>query len=172
MHLGGAALGGALVGGFLGEVGTWLSIAPWRPWIILLLAGFALWHSIAHRAPRLGLRRQVPRSWSYTMPVLPRYFLWGMLLGSGLATGIYYAVFIVLLGAQFASGILLGCASGAIFGIAREAPVVLPLVRARGQPVNLGHLAGLFPRLEAAVRRLNTLWLIVGGAALMLSSMH
>ncbi len=46
IHIMGAALGGAIVGAALGELGSFLSLSAWRPIIIAGMAAFALWQHL------------------------------------------------------------------------------------------------------------------------------
>lgn len=103
-HICGAAIGGAIVGGILGWLGLISSLAHWRIEIVIVSCSFALWHGISRRPVRLGFRHQVPRVWERTMTMGPRYFLWGALLGSGIATRIYHSSLLVLLAVQLTSG--------------------------------------------------------------------
>jgi hypothetical protein len=119
-HLLGAAAGGAIVGATLGWVGSALYLPAWR---IQLLAGFiivSLRYSLMRPMSHLGLQCQVPRMWRYNMASIPRYILWGALLGCDVATVIPYTSFIVLLGVQATSGLVIGAVSGALYGSARE----------------------------------------------------
>src|SRR5579885_3313339 len=83
LHISGAALGGAAIGGILGWLGSLFLLATWRLEIIVPLTAFALWQSLSKRPLRLGCQRQVPRQWNQTLPPGSRYFFWGLLLGSG-----------------------------------------------------------------------------------------
>ena len=52
----------------------------------------------------------------------------GAMLGSGVATPIFHTAFLVLLAAQLTGGVALGLISGALFGAARQATALLPLL--------------------------------------------
>lgn len=167
LHMLGAVIGGAIVGGGLGLLGTVLSLKDWRPPIIALSVGIALWHSIRRYPRSLGRRRQVPQKWIHVIPLSLCYFLWGALLGSGIATLIPYSSFVVLLGAQFTSGPILGCASGVLFGGVREAVALLVLIR---RPVEQTTIMNLLPALAMVARYLNMLWVVAGGLILIYAS--
>ncbi len=50
------------------------------------------------------------------------------MLGSGVATPIFHTAFLLLLATQLTSGVDLGLLSGALFGAARQATALLPLL--------------------------------------------
>lgn len=169
LHVLGAALGGAIVGVLLGWLGSLLLSSAWRPVAIVVIAAFALWQSLSHYPKRLGVRRQVPRKWAVTMAPAPRYFLWGMLLGSGVATVIIYSVFLILLVTQLTSGATLGCISGILFGAIRASIALLPLFSKQNRlyPENLPRL---LLRLTIKTRQLNILLIVIGSSLLLISS--
>jgi hypothetical protein len=167
LHISGAALGGAAIGGILGWLGSLFLLATWRLEIIVPLTAFALWQSLSKRPLRLGCQRQVPRQWNQTLPPGSRYFFWGLLLGSGVITIIPYSSFLVVLGVQLTSGTLLGCLSGALFGSTREAmALILSLHRQIGEP-KPSKMMGLLPALQATITQLNIAW-ILGGCIILL----
>ena len=166
-HVVGAMMGGAAVGSLLGWLGVVLSLTPWRPEIIAVTVVFALWQSVTGHPAHLGLRRQVPRRWPYALPLPLCYFLWGVLLGCGIATLIPYSSLVVVLGLQLTSGVALGCASGALFGATRETMALLALLPRRDAEANPKEVMCLLPTLQATVRHLNLLWVIGGGLLLM-----
>ncbi len=100
------------------------------------------------------------------MPIQLCYFLWGLLLGCGVATLIPYASLVVVLGVQLTAGVILGGASGAIFGTARETMALLALLPRRGEEASPTELMCLLPRLQAPARHLNLLWVVGGGLLL------
>ncbi len=167
LHVLGAAVGGALTGAVIGGTGALLGLRTWQPWLVgatvLLAVGLGL-----RRRVQLGRQCQVPRGWNRTMPPNRRYFLWGALLGCGLATPIYQTVFLVLLGAQLTAGVALATAAGALFGGTRQALALLPLLRGWDPETTMN----LLPMLGPAVRRLNALLAIAGGVALVLTAGH
>jgi hypothetical protein len=172
LHVIGGALGGAIVGTTLGGIGILLSLSATASVgasvVILLVAFFALWQAETQRPARLGLKRQVPRSWGRTMAPVPRFLLWGMLLGSGVATLIPYSALLVLLAAQMTSGLLMSALSGMLFGATRAVVMLLPLVMARGW-VATNQLPFLLPALTRKVQRFNIFCILVGSALLLLT---
>ncbi len=102
------------------------------------------------------------------MAAIPCYFLWGMLLGSGVATIIPYSAFLLILVTQLTSGVVLGSASGAIFGSTRAITALLPLLSKNG---------GLYPErflsvLSTQIRWFNICWIIVGSLLLVVTGLH
>lgn len=94
-----------------------------------------------------------------------------MLLGCGIATPIPYSAFVVLVGTQLTAGGALGCVSGALFGLAREAmPAVVVLWRWKNDQADPGGIMRLLPTLATTARRLNRAWVLVGGVALVLTT--
>lgn len=170
-HVLGATLGGAVIGGFLGIIGQLLSLWIWHRELILIVTALALWQALTRRPARLGIQRQVSRAWAHTMLLELRYFLWGVLLGSGVATVIPYSAFLILLTTQLTSGFTLGCLSGALFGGTRQLVALLPLAQEqyRLQPEKAGML---MPILARAVSALNILWIIGGSLLLLVTSWH
>jgi hypothetical protein len=88
------------------------------------------------------------------------------MLGSGVATPIFHTAFLVLLAAQLTGGVVLGLASGALFGAARQATALMPLL-SRLDP---GRTMGLLETLRPVARSLNAALIIVGGLVLVLVS--
>lgn len=171
LHLLGAILGGAFVGGLLGWLGSLLSLSTWRPEIIGAIAAFALWHSVSCQSPKLGPRCQVPRTWKYPLPVEAYYFLCGALLGCGTATLIPYSCFLVLLGTQLTSGVVLGSVSGALFGGVREAMALILFLSKHKKEAKPSEMMRLLPVLTPKAQRLNTIWILGGGLLLVLTSL-
>jgi hypothetical protein len=114
----------------------------------------------------LGRQRQVPQAWAQTMLPRRRFFLWGTLLGSGLATSMYHSAFLVLLAAQLGAGVGLAAAAGAVFGATREALAMVPPLRG----FDVYQTTELLPRLAPVVRCLNALAVVVGGLLLVLAA--
>lgn len=166
VHIVGSVAGGAAVGGLVGALGSLLQLSSWRPWIIGAAILWALGLTMRRGIMRLGSRHQVPRSWSQTMPPARRFVLWGVLLGSGVATPIVSSSFLVLVSAELTAGVLLGAAAGAIFGAMRELTVLYPLLRRLDQMQTMGLLSSL----RVSVRRLSTVLVIVGGVLMVLVS--
>lgn len=167
VHVLGAALGGAIIGGALGWLGTLVGAAawPWRPAIIAVVAAYALWHAMGRGRPKLGLQRQVPRQWARVLSPDLCYFVWGVLLGSGVATLIPYSAFLVVLATQFTAGTTLGIVSGVAYGAVRGAVPLIPLfvARFRSDP---GQVSCLLPELAWRARVSNVIWVVAAGALL------
>jgi hypothetical protein len=163
LHVAGAALAGALLGGMVGWVGALAGLAAWRPWVIGVSALLAL--ALGLRRPvKLGRQRQVPRRWAPGTPPSRVYLVWGAMLGSGVATPIFHTAFLVLLTAQLTGGVTLGLISGALFGAARQATALLPLL-ARLDP---GRTMDLLETLRPVARRLNAALIVAGALVLVL----
>ncbi len=166
LHVAGAALAGALLGGLVGGVGALAGLAAWRPWIIGGGAILALSLGLRRSPPKLGRQRQVPRRWPPGTPPSRVYLVWGAMLGSGVATPIFHTAFLVLLVTQLTGGVALGILSGALFGAARQATALLPLL---GQ-LDPGRTMGLLETLRPAAHRLNAALIVAGGLVLVLAS--
>jgi hypothetical protein len=164
LHVTGAVLAGALLGGLVGALGALAGLAAWRPWIIggVALLAFAL--ALRRPPPRLGRQRQVPRRWPPGTSPSRVYLVWGAMLGSGVATPIFHTAFLVLLAAQLTGGVALGLISGALFGAARQATALLPLL-GRLDP---GRTMGLLETLRPGARILNATLIVAGGLILVL----
>jgi hypothetical protein len=165
LHVAGAALAGALLGGLAGGVGALAGLEAWRPWIVGGSALIALGLGLRRTPPKLGRQRQVPRRWAPETPPARVYLVWGAMLGSGVATPIFHTAFLVLLAAQLTGGVALGLVSGALFGAARQATALLPLL-GRLDP---GRTMGLLETLRPVARRLNAALIVVGGLVLVLA---
>jgi hypothetical protein len=164
LHVAGAALAGALLGGLVGGVGALLGVEAWRPWIVGGAALLALGLGLRQTPPKLGRQRQVPRRWAAGTSPARVYLVWGAMLGSGVATPIFHTAFLVLLAAQLTGGVTLGLLSGALFGAARQATALLPLL-GRLDP---GRTMGLLETLRPVARRLNAALIVAGGFILVL----
>src|SRR5215211_5434274 len=128
LHVAGAALAGAVLGGLVGGVGALAGLDAWRPWIVGGSALLALGLGLRRTPPKLGRQRQVPRRWAPGTPPAGVYLVWGAMLGSGVATPIFHSAFLVLLAAQLTGGVALGLLSGTLFGASRQATALLPLL--------------------------------------------
>src|SRR5215213_489903 len=166
LHMAGAALAGALLGGLAGGVGALVGLAAWRPWIVGGGALLALALALRRQPPKLGRQRQVPRRWAPGTPPSRVYLVWGAMLGSGVATPIFHTAFLVLLAAQLTGGLALGLVSGALFGAARQATALLPLLT-RLDP---RRTMSLLETLRPAARRLNAALIVAGGLVLIFIS--
>jgi hypothetical protein len=164
LHLVGAAVGGAVVGGVLGLIGALLHLSDWRFWLIGVTAVVASALAIGASPVQLGRQCQVPRTWERTMPPRRRYFLWGAMLGCGVATPILSSAFLVLLSVQLTSGPWLGALAGAIYGGMREAMALVPMLRRSDHEATLGSLS----RYRPTFQRLNMVVAMGGGLMLVL----
>ncbi len=166
LHIAGAAIAGAVLGGLIGGAGALLDLAQWRPWVIALAALIALVLALGPTPPKLGRQRQVPRRWSPTTSPSRVYLAWGLMLGFGVATPVFHTAFVLLVGAQLTAGPLLGLASGALFGMTRQAMALIPVLR-QYEPIRT---MGLLESLRPAARRFNTALVIAGGLLLVIAS--
>src|SRR5215212_3747848 len=108
LHMAGAALAGALLGGLAGGGGALVGLEAWRSWIVGGGALLALALGLRPQPPKLGRQRQVPRRWAAGTSPARVYLVWGAMLGSGVATPIFHTAFLVLLAAQLTDGVALG----------------------------------------------------------------
>jgi hypothetical protein len=168
IHILGAAFGGALVGGLLGWLGSLLSLSIWRPEIIVVIAIFALWHSVSSRPTKLGCQRQVPRKLKHFSSIQVYYFYCGAQLGCGVATLIPYSCLLVILGAQLTSGFVLGLVSGILFGGTREGLALLAPLEKHQETSRTDQIMQLLPKLAPQARKLNIIWIVAGSLFLAL----
>ncbi len=123
----GAVLGGVLTFGGLafagrlvdpGDGGLRLALGA----AIALVAALADWRGV-RIAPQI--RRQVPESWRWRLPLALASGLYGVLLGLGFTTFVLAFAVWALAGISFAAGSpALGVIVGAAFGVGRALPVV------------------------------------------------
>lgn len=165
LHVIGAALGGAIVGGAIAVVGAATGLHGARQWVLAIAVCLALVVGLFFPNVKLGRQRQVPRNWALTMEPRRRFIFWGALLGSGVATLIPYSAFIVLIGAQLTVPIELGAFAGAIFGAMRQASTLLPL--ARGSEIEA--MMESLTRLRSTAQGANIAVIVAGGAAILFS---
>lgn len=166
LHVLGAALAGALVGGAAGWIGGLLGLGNWRPWVIGIAALAALYWGFQPKPPRIGRQRQVPRRWPAGTPLAWIYLVWGMMLGSGFWTPVYQTAFLVLVGAQLTAGWELGLISGAVFGAFRQMTALWPTLR----QLDPGQTMQLLEVLRPHARRINIGLIVVSGVILVLTS--
>lgn len=166
LHVLGAAAAGAAVGGAFGLLGAVLGLAEWRLWIVGLAALAALALGLRSRPPKLGRQRQVPRRWTAGTSTAWIYVVWGAMLGSGVATPVFHTAFVVLAAAQLTGGVWLGLVSGALFGLARQAVALVPVL-ARYEPDRTMWLLEAFRPLA---RRANLVLVVAGGLLLVAAS--
>ena len=167
LHVLGAALAGAALGGLAGGLGALLGLDAWRTWVVGAAALAALVLALRRRPPKLGRQRQVPRRWKPGTPVPGVYFLWGAMLGCGVATPVFHTAFVLLVGAQLTAGVALGAAAGALFGAARQTMDLLPTLHHLGPERTMLLLETLRP----LARRANAALVVAAGLALLLASL-
>lgn len=164
LHVAGAAVGGAAVGGLLGWLGRLGSLAVWRPWLITVTIVVATGLGLCVGQLTLGRQRQVPRRWAPTVSPSRVYIIWGVLLGSAVATPIFYSAVLLLFGAQLTAGPWLGLVSGGIFGAVRQSSALVPMLRCFDSERTMSLLETLRP----LARRLNVAVVIGAGLVLLL----
>ncbi len=127
---------------------------------IALAAAVADWRGV-RIAPQI--RRQVPESWRWTMPLPLACALYGVLLGLGFTTFVLAFAVWALAGISFAAGDpLLGAVVGLAFGAGRALPVLWMAPGLRGG-AGAQRLDGMArePRLWLGLRRLDALGLVL-----------
>ncbi len=132
----GTALGAILLFGTLGTLGTLLQ--PGRVFVTAaaVLAGAAVLMDLAGLRVRPQVRLQVPERWRRTMPLSRALFLYGVLLGTGVATLVPAAAAWALLPASVALASVPGAlAVGLSFAAGRALPVLA--LAARGDETAL-----------------------------------
>lgn len=154
------------MGYVLGWGGELVSLAAWRPWVIGVVAVVAVGLGVRRQPPPLGRQRQVPRRWAPTVSLSRVYVVWGLLLGSGVATPIYHTAALLLFGGQLTAGPGLGLASGAIFGATRQVMALVPVLGRFGPERTME----LLTRFRPLARRANVALAAGGGLALVLAS--
>lgn len=166
LHIAGAAMAGGLVGAIAGGLGSVVGLSDWRPWVIAAVAVIALLLGLREQPPKIGRQKQVPRRWRAGTPLAWIYLVWGMMLGSGIATPVFQTAFLLLLGAQLTAGWQLGLLSGALFGAFRQLTALGPVLR----QLDPGRTMRLLEVLRPHARRGNIGLIIVGGLALVVVS--
>ena len=163
VHLLGAAVGGAAIGVALGLGGAAFELAKVRPFVLRIAAVGTAWIALFRPQATLGLDRQVPRRWLERMHPARAYALWGVMLGSGVATLIPYSAAVLLHAAQATAPIGAAAASGVAFGLTRQG---LALAEAYAQP-DIMKISHLLVRLRTFARGLNVAVTLTAGAALL-----
>ncbi len=159
----GAVAGGALTFGGLASVGELIGheangAREALGVVIALAAAIADWRGVKI-APQI--RRQVPESWRWRMPLPLACGLYGVLLGLGFTTFVLAFAVWALAGVSFATGSpLVGLLIGCAFGVGRALPVVWmgPGLRHKHGALSLEEMAAE-PRLWLGLRRLDALGL-------------
>lgn len=170
IHVLGAGVGGALMGGGLGLIGALLGFEAWRSPIVGGVAIVALGIALTRPRYQLGRQRQVPRRWAPSTGPSRIYALWGLMLGCGLYTPVYHTALLVLLAVQVTSGPGWGLATGALFGVTRQTVAMWPVARRLEPEATMGLLETLRPTarglniaLVAVALLLAVVWGWVGG---------
>lgn len=143
-HVLGGSLGGAAAGGSAALFGALLGAGGVERvrWVLVALAALALAYDLATHGRRLGLSRQTPMAWRHSMSPGIASFLYGVDLGTGLSTRIYFASYLVaLVTAGMSGNVLAGAAIGGAFGLVRALVAVLVGRRAFGRPTLVDDLA-------------------------------
>jgi hypothetical protein len=166
VHLLGAAVGGAVIAVALSLGGAAFELAKVRPLVLLVAAAGTVWIALVRSQATLGLNRQVPRQWLQRMHPARAYALWGVLLGSGVATLIPYSSAVLLHAAQATAPVGGAAAAGVLFGVTRQG---LALVEAAAQP-DIMRISNLLVRLRTVARRLNVAVTLTAGVALLAAS--
>jgi hypothetical protein len=166
VHVAGATLGGAIVGGAVGALGLAIGAERHRVWAIAPALALGGYISLRRGPYELGRRCQVPRRWGRQMRPARVLFIWGFLLGSGIATLVPYSAYLVLLAAQLAAGPVLGAVFGGVFGCARELAAVALLAKS----ASVAETIALLPLLRRSARIANRFASIIGGLILIFVS--
>lgn len=128
LYVGASLLGGLLLGAVGSFIGLLLQAWSWAPAMLLvaLLLILGLADLTGLSAKRYSHARQVPLSWKHKFPPVVSAPLYGLTLGSGVFTSVYYWNFFALLLLILVTGeVALGLLGGIGFGVGRAAPVVL-----------------------------------------------
>lgn len=121
----------AVLGAFLGLLGTWLPITPlWQIGKVALLGILCLLYALHElqivTLPTPQRKQQVPEKWRYTLPRSLTALFFGLLLGLGYITFIIVGTFyIVTIGAVFFGTPLLGAILFGLFGLGRASSMWL-----------------------------------------------
>lgn len=162
-HVTGSVLGGAGTGAVIGALGGMLRLPRVSPWLVGAAVLAAAWLGIRPRPRSLGLQRQVPRRWRPGIPVGVIYFLWGLMLGTGILTVIPHSAFLVMTAAEAVSGPLAAAAAGGAFGVGRSLAAVAQGIREADPQRTMD----LLPRLGPAAQKVNIIAVAVGGSLIM-----
>jgi hypothetical protein len=148
----------------LSVLGGVFSLDSWRFEVLVVATLIAVGLGLVRPHRKLGIQRQVPRRWARTMEPWRRFALWGLMLGSGLATSIPYSAIIVLFAAQGTAPVAWAVVAGAAFGATREALTALPLVLR----ADLDQMMDSLVALRAKMQSVNVLVGFTGGLVLLI----
>jgi hypothetical protein len=119
--------------------------------VLVAVAVVALAFDLSARGRRLGLARQTPMGWRHRFSPGKASFLYGVDLGTGLTTRLYFASYLVaLIAAGVSASVGAGAAIGAAFGSSRALVAVLVARRAFGRPSLIDDLAERRRAIEIA----------------------
>jgi hypothetical protein len=128
-HLAFSVIGGALTGlvfAFLGSLLQELLGSPGSIVAVTMFATLAAADILMLPITRLSHARQVPMSWKHVFPAPMSAALYGLVLGVGVLTAVYYWSFAALtLGIALSATPVIGLAAGGSFGLGRALPVLL-----------------------------------------------
>ncbi len=123
VYVGASALTASLVGLALSSLGSVLGISDFAWALVPGSLYLGLWElGVIHRRPPFASRWQVPRRWVRNTPLSPA--VWGVFLGSGLATQMPYPSFYALLALVAILPVELAVLLMAAYGVARALPGV------------------------------------------------
>jgi hypothetical protein len=144
-HVVGGLVGGAALGGLAGLVGSLVGTAGLSSTarsVLLVASVMALVYDLATHGRRMGLGRQTPIGWRSRFSPTVASFLYGLDLGTGITTRLYFASYLVaVLAAAIAGEVWIGAAIGAAFGGTRALVAVLVGRRAMDRPTIVDDLA-------------------------------
>ena len=149
IHVLGAVVGGAAIGGGLGLVGVLLGLGAWRTPIVAGVALAALVVALVRPVSQLGRQRQVPRYWKRGVSPSRIYAIWGVMMGCALYTPVYHTALFTLLAVQLTSGPVWGVVTGALFGLARQIAALWPVARRLEPEATMRLLETLRPTARA-----------------------
>jgi len=167
-HVAGGLAGGALAGASAAALGILLGAdgpdGKARGALVALSAAALVYDALAH-GRRLGLGRQTPMGWRHRFSPGTGSFLYGVDLGTGLSTRIYFASFLVaLLAAAVSASAWVGAAIGGGFGAVRALVAIVVGRRAQGRPTLIDDLV----ERRSAIELVNAAALVQFGVAISL----
>ncbi|HEV2756495.1 MAG TPA: hypothetical protein VG318_12060 [Actinomycetota bacterium] len=123
-----AALGGSALGALVAFAGSVVVSGAFDagPGVVAAALGALALADVAGLPPQYTTRaRQVPLSWKHLLPAPTSSALYGLVLGLGVGTTVYFWSYPALVVATFFSGnVFTGIAAGAAFGVGRALPVL------------------------------------------------
>ena len=166
-HLVGGALGGLASGAAAGALGaafhgvSRIRLHGSALVALAVLIAVALVWEMATGGRKLGPGRQTPKAWRHLLRPGEAAFAYGVDLGLGVTTRVYFTSVFVSLGAAFFTGhALVGGLIGGAFGIARSATVVA-LVHGAGPEIDESEKLATRTRTVRAVNGIALVQLLV-----------